>query len=278
MVERQVNGIWVAEFKSIHEFEKFITKNPENKVFKDCRYLASKDKKHWTVDFTKTKSFDEAIDLLHDGWTDKAKELTKKLKAVERDMAPTMKQQRCVSVAGYQPIVPLFLAGQPANMIGTRMQPVKQKVVTLVKSVSYSGNVEPEEWTEQGLKALAVVKKLESNGLRVNVDIVRGGYDPDTKSNGIVCRVRVKNANERLNVSKLAFTMCHPSIQRRLMFRFTEVYDRVSSGYRPTYGMVFTASDWKKVLDKKKEYLLPSFIDGDIDKVRNVADIERLGY
>lgn len=277
MIEKQVNGIWVAEFKSISEFEKFITENPENKVFKDCRYLASKDKKYWTVDFTKTKSFDEAIDLLHDGWTDKAKELTKKLKAVERDMAPIMKQQRCVSVAGYQPIVPLFLAGQPANMIGTRMQPVKQKVVTLVKSVSYSGNVEPEEWTEQGLKALAVVKKLESNGLRVNVDIVRGGYDPDTKSNGVVCRVRVKNANERLNVSKLAFTMCHPSIQRRLMFRFTEVYDRVSSGYRSTYGMTFITSDWKKVLDKKKEYLLPSFINGDIDKVRDVADIEKLG-
>lgn len=278
MIEKQVNGIWVAEFKSIHEFENFITKNPENKVFKDCHYLASKDKKYWTVDFTNTKSFDEAIDLLHNGWTDKAKELTKKLKAVERDMAPIMKQQRCVSVAGYQPIVPLFLAGQPANMIGTRMQPVKQKVVTLVKSVSYSGNVEPEEWTEQGLKALAVVKKLESNGLRVNVDIVRGGYDPDTKSNGIVCRVRVKNANERLNVSKLAFTMCHPSIQRRLMFRFTEVYDRVSSGYRSTYGMTFITSDWKKVLDKKKEYLLPSFINGDIDKVRDVADIESLGY
>lgn len=278
MIEKQVNGIWVAEFKSIVEFEKFITENPENKVFKDCRHLSSKDKNFWSVDFTKTKSFDEAIDLLHDGWTDKAKELTKKLKAVERDMAPIMKQQRRVSVAGYQPIVPLFLAGQPANMIGTRMQPVKQKVVTLVKSVSYSGNVEPEEWTEQGLKALAVVKKLESNGHRVNVDIVRGGYDPDTKTNGIVCRVRVKNANERLNVSKLAFTMCHPSIQRRLMFRFTEVYDRVSSGYRSTYGMTFITSDWKKVLDKKKEYLLPSFINGDIDKVRDVADIESLGY
>lgn len=278
MVEKKQNGIWVAEFKSIVEFEKFITEKHENDVFRDSYSLSSKDKNFWSVDFTKTKSFDEAIDLLHSGWTDKAKELTKKLKAVERDMTPIMKQQRCISVAGYQPIVPLFLAGQPANMVGTRMQPVKQKVVTLVKSVSYSGNVEPEEWTEQGLKALAVVKKLESNGFRVNVDIVRGGYDPDTKSNGIVCRVRVKNANERLNVSKLAFTMCHPSMQRRLMFRFTEVYDRVSSGYCSTYGMTFTTSDWKKVLDKKREYLLPSFINGDVDKVRDVADIESLGY
>lgn len=277
MIEKKTDGIWVAEFKSISEFENFITKNPENKAFKDCRYLASKDKKYWTVDFTNTESFDEAVDLLHNGWTDKAKELTKKLKAVERDMAPIMKQQRCVSVAGYQPIVPLFLAGQPANMIGTRMQPVKQKVVTLVKSISYNGLVDTDEWTEQGLKALAIVKKLEANGLRVNVDIVRGGYDSDTNSNGIVCRVRVKNANERLNVSKLAFTMCHPSMQRRLMFRFTEVYDKVSSGYVSTYGRTFKKADLEKVLDRKREYLLPSFIDGDVDDIRSVDDIEKLG-
>lgn len=278
MIEKKTDGIWVAEFKSISEFENFITKNPENKAFKDCRYLASKDKKFWTVDFTNTESFDEAVDLLHNGWTDKAKELTKKLKAVERDMAPIMKQQRCVSVAGYQPIVPLFLAGQPANMIGTRMQPVKQKVVTLVKSISYNGLVDTDEWTEQGLKALAIVKKLEANGLRVNVDIVRGGYDSDTNSNGIVCRVRVKNANERLNVSKLAFTMCHPSMQRRLMFRFTEVYDKVSSGYVSTYGRTFKKADWEKVLDRKREYLLPSFIDGDMNDIRSVDDIEKLGH
>lgn len=278
MIEKQVNGIWVAEFKSISEFENFITKNPENKAFKDCRYLASKDNEYWTVNFTNTESFDEAVDLLHNGWTDKAKELTKKLKAVERDMAPIMKQQRCVSVAGYQPIVPLFLAGQPANMIGTRMQPVKQKVVTLVKSISYNGLVDTDEWTEQGLKALAIVKKLEANGLRVNVDIVRGGCDSDTNSNGIVCRVRVKNANERLNVSKLAFTMCHPSMQRRLMFRFTEVYDKVSSGYVSTYGRTFKKADLEKVLDRKREYLLPSFIDGDMNDIRSVDDIEKLGH
>lgn len=278
MIEKKTDDIWVAEFKSISEFENFITKNPENKAFKDCHYLASKDKKYRAVDFTNTESFDEAINLLHNGWTDKAKELTKKLKAVERDMAPIMKQQRCVSVAGYQPIVPLFLAGQPANMIGTRMQLVKQKVVTLVKSISYNGLVDTNEWTEQGLKALAIVKKLEANGLRVNVDIVRGGYDSDTNLNGIVCRVRVKNANERLNASKLAFTMCHPSMQRRLMFRFTEVYDKVSSGYVSTYGRTFKKVDWKKVLDRKREYLLPSFIDGDMNDIRSVDDIEKLGH
>ena len=29
MIEKKVNGIWVAEFKSIREFEEFITETPE---------------------------------------------------------------------------------------------------------------------------------------------------------------------------------------------------------------------------------------------------------
>lgn len=276
MIEKNVNGIWVAEFRSIAEFESYITETHTNKAF-EGKTLDSKSTNFFTVNFTGTENFNEAIDMLHSGWVDKAKDLTKRLKGIERDMAPVMKQQRAISVAGYQPIVPLFLAGQPANMVGTRLQPVKQKVITVVKSISYNGNVSTGEWTEQGLKALAVVKKLEANGYRVNVDIVRGGYGNYDKTNGVACRVRVKSANERLNVSKLAFTMCHPSIQRRLMFRFTETYPRCGSGFVSSYGMTFTKSDWDKVLDKKKEYLLPSFIDGDVNRVKDVADIERIG-
>lgn len=276
MIEKNVNGIWVAGFRSIAEFESYITETHTNRAF-EGKTLDSKSTSFFTVSFTGTENFKEAIDMLHSGWVDKAKDLTKRLKGIERDMAPVMKQQRAISVAGYQPIVPLFLAGQPANMVGTRLQPVKQKVITVVKSISYNGNVSTAEWTEQGLKALAVVKKLEANGYRVNVDIVRGGYGNYDNTNGVACRVRVKSANERLNVSKLAFTMCHPSIQRRLMFRFTETYPRCGNGFVSSYGMTFTKSDWDKVLDKKKEYLLPSFIDGDVNKVKDVADIERIG-
>lgn len=281
MIEKHIGGqknIWLAQFDSIADFKRFITETPENKVFAGRHLLASKSTSTSDVQFTGTKDFNEAVQLLSTGWQDKAKELTKRLKAVERDMAPIMKQQRCISVAGYQPIVPLFLAGQPASMVGTRMQPVKQKVVTLVKSISYNSSVDPLEWTEQGLKALAIVKKLEANGYRVNVDIIRGGYDQDNPKFGVVCRVRIKHANERLNVSKLAFTMCHPSMQRRLMFRFTETYDKVTSGFSFGYGMTFFKGDFNVVIDKKHEVLLPAFIDGDIDKVRSIDDIERIGH
>nr|DAZ27135.1 MAG TPA: hypothetical protein [Caudoviricetes sp.] len=277
MIEKHNGNVWIAEFRTVNEFKQFITKTPTNKVFEDYYMLSSKNANRSYQNFTGTESFDEAIDLLDNGWTDKAKELTTKLKAVERDMAPVLKQQRVIGVAGYQPIVPLFLVGAPAAMQSMKFQSVKQKVVTVVKSISYDSGVSAAEWTEQGLKALAVVKKLEASGYRVNVDIVRGGWDSgryDRK--GVVCRVRVKHASERLNASKLAFTMCHPSMQRRLMFRFTETYEKVTKGFKRSYGLTFRKHDWMNVLDKKHEVLLPSFIDGDPNDVKSIDDIEKL--
>lgn len=278
MIEKHIGGnvnLWSVRFDSLAEFERYIIDTPENKAFQFTR-LASKATDMMTVGFTHSKDLREATDLLHNGWADKAEELTKRLRAVERDMSPVVKNQRVVSVAGFQPIVPLFLMGSPACMYGNKMQPVKQKVVTLVKSISYNASTSCEDWTNEGLKALAIVKKLEANGYRVNVDVIRGGYDPDSKKNGIVCRVRVKHANERLNVSKMAFCLCHPSMQRRLMFRFTEVYDKVTSGFPYTYGMTFVPSDFEPVLDKRKEYFIPAFIKGDVDRIRSVSDLEMM--
>ena len=275
MIEKQktINGkkLWNVEFRSIHEFEEFITKQPFNAAFSKHEKASIYNSKS----FTETESFEEAIKLLHSGWQDKAKELTQKFKAVERDMAPVLKQQQVVGVAGYQPIVPLFLSGQPACMVGSKMQPVKQKVVTVVKSISYPGRVRSDQWTEQGLKALAIVKKLEQNGYRVNVDIIDGGTDYSKV--GFSCRVRVKNASERLNVSKLAFTLCNPSIERRLMFRFEEVYEHITSGFVGCYGKVLKAADVKQIIDSKREVMIPAWVNGDINKVKKLEDVERLG-
>lgn len=274
MIEKQktVNGkeLWNVEFRSINEFEEFITKQPFNAAFSN----QGKASVYGSKSFTETESFDEAIKLLHSGWQDKAKELTQKFKAVERDMAPVLKQQQVVGVAGYQPIVPLFLSGQPACMVGSKMQPVKQKVVTVVKSISYPGKVRSNQWTEQGLKALAIVKKLEQNGYRVNVDVIDGGTDYNNV--GFSCRVRVKNAAERLNISKLAFTLCNPSIERRLMFRFEEVYEHITSGFVGCYGKVLKAADVKQIIDSKREVMIPAWVNGDINKVKKLEDVERL--
>lgn len=278
MIEKKVNGVWSVTFNTVSEFYKFITESSENAVFKGMYSLESKGTGHGSEVFTKTKSFEEAAGLLLNGWTEKAQELEKRVKAVRRDMALVTTKTLQVGMAGFQPIIPLFLAGQPAAMLGSKMQPKKQKVVTVVKSISYPGYVDADEWTEEGIKALSLVMNLEKNGYRCNVDIIRAGYDSNRNDGyGVSCRVRIKHANERLNVSKLAFPMCHPSMQRRMMFRFTETYNKVTSGYKYGYGRPFRDSGFNALLDKRKEAYIPAFFKGDPSKIKKLEDVERLG-
>ena len=274
MIEKKVNNVWSVTFNTVSEFYKFITESGENAVFKGEHCLDSKDTGRYSEEFTKTKSFEEAAGLLLNGWTEKAQELEKRVKAVRRDMTPVMARTLQVGMAGFQPIVPLFLAGQPAAMLGSKMQPKKQKVVTVVKSISYPGYVDASKWTEEGIKALSLVMNLEKNGYRCNVDIIRAGYDYRRDDGyGVSCRVRIKHANERLNVSKLAFPMCHPSMQRRMMFRFTETYDKVTSGYRYGYGRVFKDGEFNALLDQRKEAYIPAFFNGDPSKIKSMEEL-----
>ena len=274
MIEKKVNNVWSVTFNTVSEFYKFITESGENAVFKGEHCLDSKDTGRYSEEFTKTKSFEEAAGLLLNGWTEKAQELEKRVKAVRRDMTPVMARTLQVGMAGFQPIVPLFLAGQPAAMLGSKMQPKKQKVVTVVKSISYPGYVDASMWTEEGIKALSLVMNLEKNGYRCNVDIIRAGYDSRRDDGyGVSCRVRIKHANERLNVSKLAFSMCHPSMQRRMMFRFTETYDKVTSGYRYGYGRPFKDGEFNALLDHRKEAYIPAFFNGDPSKIKSMEEL-----
>lgn len=267
-----------VEFKSISEFHEFITTTDTNSVFIDnerADLLDSMDTGYCAESFTGSKSFEEAEQLLVNGWESKAQELNKKLKAVEKSMAPVMKQKQVIGVAGYQPVVPLFLMGVPAAMVSKKMVPTKSKIITVVKSVSYTGMTPAYKWTEEGVKALAIVRSLEANGYRCNIDIIRAGWSMEG-SQGISCRVRVKKANERLNVSKMAFALCHPSMQRRLFFRFTETYDRVTSGFKPGYGVTMNPSEIKSTLINKDEVFIPQFLNGDPSKVKKLEDIEAM--
>lgn len=279
LVENRTKKIWVAQFNTIGEFSNFITKNPTNKTFKHVKNLDSTLEDEYSMKFTETSNFDEAINLLANGWSNKANEINHKLKASKMDATFKKQIANVLDVAGYQPIVPLFLTGQPACMVNRKQKLIKQKILTLVKPINYPGYVSSSKWTEEGIKALQIVRSLEANGYRVNVDIVRAGYGDYNNRYGVCCRVRVKHSNERLNISKLAFTMCHPSMQRRLMFRFTETYDKVNEDFRYSYGHPFSCkSDFDLVTNPKNEFVLPLFFDKSFDasKVSNMEELRRM--
>jgi len=259
----------VIEYDSLHEFYEYLIHTPFNDAF--CWA------KHFSVDgdyyFTKTRDFSEAVELFKNGWSDMATKLVQKLKVIESKTEPTMKPKNVLGVAGYQAIVPLYLQGVPNNMVTKKMTPVKQKVITLNKSIDYNGDVSAAQIIEESIKAMQIVKKLEAQGYRCNLNIVFGtttGYP----SKQFVVKVRIKSANEKMNVSKLAFPLVHPSMLRRLFFRFIEVYPHVTKSFVNGYGSPATSNEMRNIF--KGEYLLPNFIKKDVNTIKTIDDLENI--
>lgn len=259
------------EFSSLEDFYKYITNTPLNDTFK-FESLSSVTGREV---FCGTKSFDEAVELFKNGWSEMSERLSNRLKA-EGKFEPTMTYRNVQSVQGYHPIVPLYLMGIPNNMITKKMVPMKQKVVTLNKSLDYSSRVKTEQIIEESIKAFRIIQKLESQNYRVNLNLVIGASGSMWNSSGekYFIKIRLKSANEKLNISKLSFPLVHPSMLRRLYFRFIEVHPPVSNDFKHGYGIPQEPSVLRAIWSD--DILLPQFINKDIEKINTLEDLENL--
>ena len=252
----------LGEYRSLDEFYKYICETPLNDVF---RWAECSSTKTTTTKWTGTSNFDEATDLFKHGWATEAVKLEQRLKlACKETQASTTKRAK-FDVVGFQASVPRYLQGIPTSMVNQKTILQKQKVITLNKSVSYGGYVSADAIKENSVKALHIVKKLEAEGYRVNLNIILGTMDKNYNTEEIVLKIRIKNAGERLNISKVAFPLCHPSMLRRLLFRYIEVNTAVThKGFIRGYGSPIQDDILSQLAPN--EYLLPKMIDN-IDAV-----------
>lgn len=257
------------DFDSLSDFYNYISKTEINETFK--YHTLSSTKPETSSGWYGTNSFEEAVELFKNGIPDTSEKLTKLLKA-EKKMQPVKAMKRVNSIQGFQPVVPLYLMGVPNNMISTQMKPLKQKVVNLYSSLSYLCNVTSERLQEECIKKFRLISKLESQNYRVNLYVIFGSGSRRDKMN-LITSIKIKSANERLNISKLAFPLTHPSMERRLIFRLIEVYPEMKGGFLFGYGSNITPSTMQKLYDG---YILPEFITKDVEKISSLDELKFL--
>lgn len=255
---------YIREFSSLNEFEGYITNTPLNKAFQWKELYSVKS----SYGFTQTHSYEEATELFKNGWQDKAQELTKKLNVIKNQVVDAQVQKILFDVVGFQASVPRYLQGIPTNMVNKKLVPIKQKIITLNKDVSYNCGITTEQIVEASIQTLQLIKKIEAQGVRVNLNLIWGDTAGNTRE---VIKIRLKSANERLNISKLAFPLVHPSMLRRLLFRYLEVAPTVTDKYTSYYGSPMDGSQLKQYC--KDEYVLPRLFDGDITKLGDLSTI-----
>ncbi len=276
---KQLGKTYLYTFDNLYEFYTYCNETPFNEVFCNER---DRQSIHGSERFTGTSSYKEAVDLMRNGWTEKSEELTKTLKALEGGkVQSTMKLRDIIGVQGYQPIIPNYLNNQPNAMVRKQMQPVKQRVITLNKAIDYNSMVSTETIVAESIKALQVIKKLEAQGLRINlnllwaVDCCSGGKEKDLTKR-IAIKIKLKNANEKLNISKLTYPLVHSSMLRRLVFRFLEVCPDTPRNILTGYGWP-SYSNYNKVPDTsivpKGEYYIPAIWNKEVKSISSLSDI-----
>lgn len=239
------------EFGSIQEFVEYIEGTPLNNVFR-WKQLGSTDTSqvHWY----QTSSYEDAQYRLKNGDKALAEKLTGTLK-LEKHTENMMVQKPTYGVAGYQASVPRYLQGIPTSMVTKKAVVQKQKVITITKNIGYTAMFSGQQIIDEAVKAVQLINTIEAHGIRCNLYVTSIAKDGDT---AIGFRVKIKSANERTHMSKLAFPLANPSMLRRFAFRYREVAPETTNGFGSGYG--FSLQPQFLFETKKGEYFIPTML------------------
>lgn len=183
-----------------------------------------------------TSNYEEAVKLLVYGYKDILEKLklgiSMSMKAFDKDFS---KSYIIEDVQGASPIVPNYLQGLPKTMSYRQSVPKKVKTINIIYAPTENCFSNPEEFIEAGVALLSAIRAIEKSNVSVRLDCMFS--DAVSEGEAIVGTVRVKNYKDRLDLQKLCFPMAHPSMLRRIGFRYIETAPYMEeTGFRNGYG------------------------------------------
>lgn len=172
-----------------------------------------------------------ALQLARVGWEEGAARLSRRLWAMPA--ANTAHAPLRYDVAGFEPDVGRFAAGEPAHMRRRGTRVAHETVVHIVVNGVASAFVGADEYENFGLALAACIDRIEASGRRVELDML---FSAELRE-GHVSTVgwKVKRAQDHSDPAALAFSVGHPAAFRRLGFG---LYEHAPREYELTnYGI-----------------------------------------
>lgn len=237
------NKAQIERFDNINQMLTALKNRPANTVFKS-RDLSSET---GSEDFTRTKSYEEALKLIENGWEEPLEKIKKGVSNGFKSNGTLNKSRPQTGIVGYAPCVPNAILGLPNSMIMTEKTPSKVKAVTILFMMSVNCGISEKDILESGIIVLNIINDLELAGYRVKLDVEFFGASEGSD----ICsaRVNVKDWRQPLDLKKLAFPISNPSMFRRIGFRWLETYPQLKNrGYASGYGSSSFRTNYKECL------------------------------
>lgn len=163
-----------------------------------------------------TGSYAEAVTLAKRGWSAIRPEVNALVDQIDSVIAPALVPAfvNYFDVSGGMVDVGRYLNGEPECMIETMLSPVAKpgRVVTILIDGFYSGGVNSGDIKERGVAIVALIDALEK--MQHNTEIW-WETSFDGKGN-LTYLVKLKGAEDSLDIDALMFAIAHPSAHRRI--------------------------------------------------------------
>jgi hypothetical protein len=185
--------------------------------------------------FYGTRDLAHALQLAREGWPEGRQGLMEAKGELDNLMpGGGFKPEFHFAESGDEVDIGRFLGHEPENMIEYEMQPFTGgkggRIVKLLINVTSGAFIGSKSIYHRGAAALAFTDLLESNGYKVEmwigeVGILHRNKDTDERAktgHDLFIRSLIKPAGQSFDLDRLAFALCHPSVQRRLFFRIYE--------------------------------------------------------
>lgn len=221
-------------------------KNAKTSIVFSSRELASHKNSDDYDEWTKTKSFEEALKLFEYGWYEDFDKFLVQKKQIDKHFPYVAKKKTYHNyVCGSVPNVVNAINNLPLSMRKIYDDNNLQNIITINYNCSYPWFTTQNQIFNNGLLTLSLIDFFDSLGYRVDLRF----YDISKTGNQILyIDTILKSSGEKINLQKFYFAFCNPSFLRRIIFRVTETTQGLSSGWTRGYGKCMPTDEIKKIL------------------------------
>ncbi len=230
----------IEVFDSVGAFVQTVNGRPNNGAFDDISLTAGR------VDFFGCKSYDDANRLALYGW-DTGVSAIQGLQAATA--GGNAKFRPSYDMAGGVPNIPRAISGNPMCWRRMRRNTPAVRVLTLAYSVNANYTKTANTLAAVAAVVLDAVAGLEKSGYRLN--IYAGAVVQQSRGNEsfAACWVKVKEAGQYLQISRVAYPLAHPAFFRRHLFRWRETHPKTGfinrnrrHGFSPRDSRIYAAA------------------------------------
>ena len=220
-------------------------KSAETSLTFKSRPLISHDISDENTKWTKTKTFEEAINLFEYGWYEDYDKFLSQKKQIDKYFPYVIHKKSYQNhICGSVPNIVNAINNLPLSMRRQCKDNNTQNIITINYNCGYPWATTQNQIFNNGILTLSLIDFFDSLGYRVDLKF----YSISKNGNQILyIDVPLKLSGEKINLQKLYFAFCNPSFFRRIIFRVKETTPGLIRQWTYDYGVSMETEEIKKI-------------------------------